>query len=255
MIRAIIIEDSEASVELLRQAVKKFPQIKIVGKPAEYIDEAVKLINAEKPNLVFLDLGLNDGGTRDGLIALNRSKYKNFHVIIFAGGSFEKCCNEAFRYEKTAFSNTLSIQYICKNSDYENEMRDAIEYCCSNLSSLGDKIVIPISGRRLLIENLCNIDACKKTLRPIPIPKKEYNTMFYLVNGNTVSSTKSIDSFKDELASFFDMGNDYFFNKSNIEEICVKEKFIRMKNGNIFKEDSISEKIEELYDDFRNMKI
>jgi len=255
MIRAIIIEDNQASVKILRKAIKNFPQIKIIGNPAACIDDAVKLINTEKPNLVFLDLKLDDGGDRDGLIALNKAEYKNFHVIIFAGGSFEKCCNEAFRYEKTAFSNTLSIQYICKNSDYENEMRDAIEYYCSNLSSSGDKIVIPISGRRLLIENIGNIDMCKKTPRLIPIPKKEYNTTFYIVNGNIVSSIKSIDGFKNELASFFDMENDCFFNKSNIGEICVKEKFIRMKNGNIFYENFLSEKIEELYDDFRNMKI
>ncbi|MCL2313286.1 MAG: hypothetical protein FWC41_12585 [Firmicutes bacterium] len=253
MIRAIIIEDSQACVEHLRRAIRNFPKIKILGKPAENIDAAVKLINIEKPNLVFLDLGLRDGGTRDGLIALNKAKYKNFHVIIFTGGSIEECYKEAFRYEKTAFCNTISVQYIWKNSDFESELKEAIKYCCSNLSSSEDKIVIPISKRRLLIENICNIDMCKVSLKNIPIPivKKEYGTMFYLVNKEAVCSIKSIDSFKNELTTFFDIGNDCFLNKSNVKEISVDERYVIMESGNKFEEGFSPEKIKKLYDEFR----
>jgi len=68
--------------------------------------------------------------------------------------------------------------------------------------------------------------------RKIPNPcKKEYNAKFYLVNGETITSTKSIDSLKNELKTFYDVGDNYFINMDNIKEICVEKEYIVMESG------------------------
>ncbi len=56
-IRALIVEDEEPARMVLREYLKKHPEILLIG---EVIDgfNAVKLINEEKPDLLFLDIQL-----------------------------------------------------------------------------------------------------------------------------------------------------------------------------------------------------
>jgi len=56
-VRAIVIEDEEPARVVLREYLKKFPQITLL---AEIIDgfNAVKIINEQKPDLIFLDIQL-----------------------------------------------------------------------------------------------------------------------------------------------------------------------------------------------------
>jgi len=56
-VKAIVIEDEEPARVVLREYLKKFPQITLL---AEIIDgfNAVKIINEQKPDLIFLDIQL-----------------------------------------------------------------------------------------------------------------------------------------------------------------------------------------------------
>ena len=59
MIRAIIVEDSELAQIELENLLGKNQTIELVGKASNGM-EAIKLINAENPDLIFLDIHLPD---------------------------------------------------------------------------------------------------------------------------------------------------------------------------------------------------
>ncbi len=78
MIRTIIIDDEKNAREAVRAIVEgSFDDIDIIGEAASVM-EAVKLINKEKPDLLFLDIDLNDG---TGFDILNGINYKELKVI------------------------------------------------------------------------------------------------------------------------------------------------------------------------------
>ncbi|MBC8755707.1 response regulator transcription factor [Kordia sp. YSTF-M3] len=83
MINAIIIEDEKSSMEYLLSILKKnHPNITICGWASD-VDAAVALITSKDPDIVFLDIQLNDGSGFDVLDRLESSM--PFEVIFTTG--------------------------------------------------------------------------------------------------------------------------------------------------------------------------
>ena len=56
-IKAVIVEDSRLARNELKELIKLSKEIKIIGE-AENVDDAVELIQAKKPDLLFLDINM-----------------------------------------------------------------------------------------------------------------------------------------------------------------------------------------------------
>lgn len=56
-IRAVIVEDSRLARNELKELLKKYDDITLVGE-AENVDEGYGLIQAENPDLLFLDINM-----------------------------------------------------------------------------------------------------------------------------------------------------------------------------------------------------
>jgi len=56
-INAVIVEDSRLARNELKELIKEFPNINILGE-AENVDEGVTLIQDTKPDLLFLDINM-----------------------------------------------------------------------------------------------------------------------------------------------------------------------------------------------------
>lgn len=83
MINAIIIEDEKSSMEYLMSILEQnHKNITILGW-ASNVDDAVMLITTKKPDIVFLDIQLNDGS---GFDVLDRIKNKMTFEVIFTTG-------------------------------------------------------------------------------------------------------------------------------------------------------------------------
>jgi two-component system LytT family response regulator len=77
LIRAVIIDDVASVILILKKLLSHFPNIEIVGEASD-VDDAVELINGEKPDLIFLDVDLN------GLTSLDMLKeIKHDPMIVF----------------------------------------------------------------------------------------------------------------------------------------------------------------------------
>ncbi|HKR07449.1 MAG TPA: LytTR family DNA-binding domain-containing protein [Bacteroidia bacterium] len=113
MIKAVIVDDESKSIEILRMLVETHcSDVKIEGY-AEEVEDAIKLINAKQPDIVFLDIEMSG---ESGFELLEKVKTKNLHVIFVTAHS--QYAVRAFRYSVA--------DYLLKPVD-STELKDAIE--------------------------------------------------------------------------------------------------------------------------------
>lgn len=88
----IIVDDNELAIESLTELLKHFcPQAKVIGK-SQSIKNAVALINELKPEIVFLDVEMNN---ESGFDLFNYFTHPDFLVIFTT--SHEKYAVQAFK--------------------------------------------------------------------------------------------------------------------------------------------------------------
>ncbi|MEM7103644.1 MAG: LytTR family DNA-binding domain-containing protein [Bacteroidota bacterium] len=112
MITAIIIDDMQEARQLLRADVEdNCPQVKLVGE-AEGVVSGAKAIKQLKPDLVFLDIQMEDGTGFDLLEILPEINFK----LIFTTAS-DAWAIKAFRYS--------AVDYLLKPIDPQ-ELQEAV---------------------------------------------------------------------------------------------------------------------------------
>ncbi len=119
MIRAIIIEDSRLARLELRELLKSFPQINIIGE-AENADTAIDIIQKENPDLLFLDIHLPGKDGFDLLQELN-----HVPAVIFTT-AFNNYAIQSFEFN--------TIDYLLKPLSHER-LAKAIEKAKNNIST------------------------------------------------------------------------------------------------------------------------
>jgi two-component system, LytTR family, response regulator len=83
-IRTVIVDDEPAAVNVIKALLRQFaPDLELAGV-AENGLEAIKVITAARPNLIFLDV---DMPVMNGLQVLEKLPEKNFAVIFTTGSS------------------------------------------------------------------------------------------------------------------------------------------------------------------------
>ncbi len=101
MITAIIIDDEPNSVELITNLLQLLtPQVSLIGT-ADSVASGFELLQAESPDLIFLDIEMSDGSGFDLLKKLDKINFK----LIFITGHHE--------YALTAFKFS-AIDYLMK---------------------------------------------------------------------------------------------------------------------------------------------
>src|SRR5574339_689400 len=113
MIKAIIVDDEQASIDLLKWLIEQYcPDITGV-RWARSVREAIPLIHAFEPDVVFLDMQMQHESGFDLLMTIDKW---NFEVV------FTTAYNE-FAIQAIRFS---ALDYLLKPVD-ETELKKAIE--------------------------------------------------------------------------------------------------------------------------------
>lgn len=112
MIRAVVIDDELAARKTLLLLLKPYEGIVEVVGEASSVKEAIQLIDESKPDLVFLDIEMQDGTGFDVLEALTEI---NFHLVFVT--AFEQYALHSFRY--------AAIDYLLKPVRIQ-ELRESI---------------------------------------------------------------------------------------------------------------------------------
>lgn len=213
MIKAIIIDDENYIREDIKSKVLNYfkKTIKIVGE-ASSVESGINLITKEQPDLLFLDVHLQDGTSFD---ILKKIKDKKFDIIFITGYD-----NHAIKAIRVG-----ALDYILKPID-DLEFKQAVNKALdnSNPNSNIEKLV-EISGeyfqgiqkKRIVLKTLENVYIVYED--DIMYCKSEGNyTTFYTKNLEKILISKSIKKVTELLSEniFIRTHQSYIVNKIHV---------------------------------------
>ncbi len=226
MIRAIIIEDEANIREGLKKLIKLTSQeVEIVAETA-YIEEAVQLIKQKQPDLIFLDIELEDG---NGFDLLQQIDFKNLKIIFTT--AYNQFAIKAFKYN--------AIDYLLKLIEI-----DELEAAIQNATSL----ILNEKERQYLLGMLNNTiekDEEKISLKTadnrflvkikdiIYIEADGAYTHFYILD-TKVTTSKNLKYYQDMLddSIFKRCHHSYLVNLHHIKGI-EKNKALKLSNEHL----------------------
>lgn len=228
MIKAVHIEDEPNNIELLSKFVKTYcaDKVTLMGS-AKNIRDAVELIKFVQPQLVYLDIELNDGNAFD---LLEELKGFSFQVIFIT--AFNEYAVKAFRLN--AVDYLLKPIDISELTEATNRAAEKIYQLAGNenvqsvikqlkLSNGVQKIAFPVTDGMLFISAEEIVKAAAKA----------NFTQLYLVNGNVITASKNLKQIESLLQDngFIRVHHSWVINTKYLK------KYFRGKNGYMEMED------------------
>jgi two-component system LytT family response regulator len=228
MIKAIIIEDEPDLREISRNLLKaNFSKVEIVGE-ADSVEEGVALIQAEKPQLVLLDIEIK-GGT--GFDILQRVKPFTFKLVFVT--AFNQFAIKAIKFS--------AIDYILKpinEFEFINAIESALnmiepEQADRQMSQLVDMYEKKAQVKKIVLRT-------QEAIHIVDISDIEYlksdnsYTTFYLSGEKEILVSKSIKDYSEilEECAFFRPHQSFLVNLNAVSRIDKTDGgFIFLKNG------------------------
>jgi two-component system, LytTR family, response regulator len=215
MIRTVLIDDETDSVRVLQKLLDKYcPQVEVVGT-AEGVETALAVIQATRPDLLFLDIEMTQGNAFD---LLNQLRPLTFQVIFVT--AFDNYAIRAFKYSavdcllKPVDIDELAgaVERVVQRSQQKNIINQ-MQVFLDNMGTFSltqQKMAVPtVDG--LIFINL------KEVVR---LEAKSSYTQIILENGNVVTATRTIKDYEDILpeALFCRIHNSHIINLFKIEK-------------------------------------
>jgi two-component system LytT family response regulator len=224
MLRAILIDDEENSLNALRQKViQHCPSVEILAACTQPL-EAIEKINSLKPDIVFLDIempGIN------GFNLLQNVEYRYFEPVFVT--AYDHYAVKAIRYS--------ALDYLVKPVDID-ELKITVEKAIQKKNNPS-----PDQRLELLLDNLSHP---KKRFKRIAIPSHEglsfvsveeiiyleasvNYTHIYLANKRKFVVSRTMKDFEEILPPeiFVRIHNSHIINKDFLE------KYIRGEGGQV----------------------
>jgi len=228
MLRTLIIDDEPHIRETLIHLVQKFcPQVKVVGE-AESVATGVRAIREKIPDLVLLDIKMDDG---TGFDLLNHFDNIDFKIIFIT--AYEKYAIQAFGFS--------AIDYILKpvNPEKLAEAVTRAEQMVQNafntqLSTLKENLKSPDSPiLKIILKTMDNIYLLD--VQDIIHCASDGNyTIFETTNDEKIVISKNLKEYDDLLADsgFFRVHRSHLINLKHIRRFSKQDGgYVVMSNG------------------------
>ncbi len=221
----LLVDDDKTSIVALQSLLKgNFPNIEIAGI-ANNVSEAVFLVDAVKPDLVFLDINMPDG---EGFDVFERVSFKDFRVIFIT--AFDKYAVRAFEFSalhylvKPVTLEMLTIAIDRYKDVKADEIDNRLRILRDSLRSKNEKIIIP-STDGLNVVKLNDI---------VRLEASDVYTLFYMINGQRFVASKPLNNYEKILE---DLPFSRVHSKHLINLMFVK-RYVKGKGGSIILEDN-----------------
>jgi two-component system LytT family response regulator len=229
MIKAVHIEDEPRNIELLEGLIKTHCSgiVMLVGN-ARSVRDAAKLIRDSKPQLIFLDIELNQGNAFE---LLEEIKEQSFEVIFIT--AYNEYAVKAFRMNAVDYllkpisivelkeATAKAVHRITQATPANENLFNALKQIKADFGV--QKIGLPVSDGLLFInsEEIIRINA-----------KGSYSVI-YLLNGKTITCPKNLKFLEQMLpaANFLRVHHSWIINLKYLK------KYYRGKNGHMEMED------------------
>jgi len=188
MIRVLIVED-EIYIRkgLISQLALLDVDVLIVGECGT-VKDAITLVKSCKPDLVFLDINLDDG---NGFDVLDATKKLDFQTVFTT--AFDEFALKALKQE--------AVDYLLKPIDLE-ELESAVQKTIKRIDSINEqhKETAVIKKDRLILSLFDGLQVIKFKDLLYCKSDKGY-TSFYLENGKSFMASKPIKNFETQFVS------------------------------------------------------
>lgn len=221
---AILIDDEPMALNAMERMLDKYcSNIEVIGK-TKSPEEAVKLINELKPDILFLDIAMP---RMDGFTLLKSISYKNAQVIFTT--AYDEYALQAFK--------TSAADYLLKPIDAK-ELQQAVQKVEKRLQGDSTQNYITDLFERLQLNN--------KSISTIGLPtmegldfvkidtiiycKSEGNyTQIYLLKGSRILVTRKIKFMEEKLEKdqFVRVHNSYLVNLNFVK------KYLKGRGGTL----------------------
>ena len=231
---AVLVDNESDNLNLLNKYIKNYcyNYIQVIGTSTTF-DDALALINQKKPNVLFLDIELDQGTGFDLLLKIDPYDY----VVIFVS-AYNEYILESFKYNTASFLmkpiNIEDLKFACikvfdqtKTKSFTNLQQ--IESLISSISSNTSKEFIGI----MTIPNIASTKFIRIDTIYYCRADGRYSE-FYLNDGKTLVSSKNLGDYQKLLPKtiFFRIHKTYLVNVNAIIEINKKDGYACMlKNG------------------------
>lgn len=214
-LKTVIVDDEKLAVKGLEKLVTKHcDQLQIVGTATTFV-EALKIINEEKPDLVFLDIEMPHA---NGFTLLDSLTYKDFRFIF----------TTAYADYAVQAIKAKADDYLLKPID-SDELVSAVEKVCADIvehsaPSMGaDKLVINTQ------DSVYYIDYTE-----IVYLKSDGNyTVIHLKSGKKITTSQTIKRMEEKLEQehFVRVHHSYIVNQKEVFEFNKSNLKITLSNG------------------------
>ena len=190
--KAIIVDDLSDARLAIRSDVEAYcPEVLIVGE-ADGVVSGAKMIKELEPDLIFLDIQMQDGSGFDLLEITGTDKFK----VIFTTASDEYAI-KAFKFS--------AVDYLMKPID-PDELKEAVEKSLKNAHNGSVEVLKDViqdgsikrialnTQEKILIKEISEIVRCESNVN---------YTMFYFSDSTRLLVTKTLKEY-DELLSTYD---------------------------------------------------
>lgn len=211
MLKAVIIDDERKSRENLELLLTSFvDNVSIVGT-ADGVLTGIKVIEENKPDVVFLDIHLSNG---DGFEILESLKDQNQNVIFVTG--HEEHAVKAFRSE--------AIDYLLKPVSIEH-LQNAVDRVKKRKQTgaegnIGKSQISLSTSKGLIFLKTEDILYCKGD---------GAYTYFFLKNGERITTSKNLKEYESKLEKY----NFFRSHKSYLVNLGEIKTYVRGEGGHV----------------------
>ncbi len=228
-LKVVIVEDEKNSREGLRNLIEEFCTGTEVKGMASSVDEGIALIQAEKPDLVMLDIEMQ---TATGFDLLEKLGEVNFDVIFTT--AYEQYAIKAIKFS--------AIDYLLKPIDV-NELIQAVDRVKVKRNSHSSNQQVELLLKNLRLENPKTHKITLSTSEGmvfIPVTDiirceaQGAYTTFYLKENKKILVSKNLKEYESLLHdyNFFRIHNSHLINLGEVERYIKSDGgYVVMKDG------------------------
>jgi len=222
---AVIIDDMPLAIANLRQDLDdNFPDIEIIGT-ADGVVSGAKLLKSLNPEVVFLDINMEDG---DGFDLLDLVQEKDFHVIFTTAS--EDYAIRAFQYSAADYllkpvDTELLSKAIEKIKGEQAISKEQVNIIKANLSEEETNKIALNTQSEIRVLNFDEIIRCEAM---------DNYTRFFINDESKILVTKTLKEFEKTLPvrMFMRPHQSHIVNKSKIQSYVKTEGgYLLLKNG------------------------
>jgi two-component system LytT family response regulator len=231
MVRAVLVDDEADSILVLRNLLEiNCPEVEVVGE-ADGVTTAITVIEQQSPDLLLLDISMNNGSAFDLLNKLDTLKYQ----VIFVT-AFDTHALEAFKYSAVDYllkpvhgdHLRMAVDKAMQKSR-QLEVTDHLKILLDNINALQlsqQKMAIPtMNGLTFIyLKDILRLES-----------KGSYTTVF-LLDGKHILTVRSIREFEEILPEtlFYRIHNSHIINLNRVQE------YQKGRGGYVLMEDNTS---------------